>query len=87
LVPYSNRYAAPADAADSKEATAKTKQQVAALKAGILQTLSIEPRSAAGAQIVTEKLNFAVNEERILRVTVEFNGDRHELTVPVPAGP
>jgi hypothetical protein len=34
---------------------------------------------------VTEKLNFAAGEERSLHVTVEFNGERHELIVPVPA--
>jgi hypothetical protein len=79
-------YAAPGDTADSKESAAKAKQQIAALRAGILQTLSIEPRSAAGAQIVTEKLNFAAGEERSLHVAVDFNGEQHELIVPVPAG-
>jgi hypothetical protein len=78
-------YAAPAgDAVDSKESQAKRKEQLAALKAGILQTLSIAPHTAAGAQIVTDKLKFAANEERVLHVKVDFNGEQHELRVPVP---
>jgi hypothetical protein len=78
-------YAAPTgDAGDSKESQARRKEQVAALKAGVLQTLSIAPHTAAGAQIVTDKLKFAANEERVLHVSVDFNGEQHELLVPVP---
>ena len=82
-------YAAPArEAAPSKqtkESAAKVQQQIADLKAGILQTLTVAPRAAVGAQIVTDKLNFGPAEDRVLHVTVDFNGEQHELTVPVPA--
>ena len=82
-------YAAPARESapvkETKESAAATQQQIADLKAGILQTLTIQPRAAAGAQIVTDKLKFEPSEERVLHVTVDLNGEQHELTVPVPA--
>lgn len=57
---------------------------VASLKAGILQSMIIPSASAAGGQVVTEKLKFARKEERSLRVLVDFNGEQHEFTVAVP---
>jgi hypothetical protein len=81
-------YTAPRDstpAKETKESAAATQQQIAELKAGILQTLTIQPRTASGAQIVTDKLKFEPTEERVLHVTVDFNGEQHELAVPVPA--
>ncbi len=63
---------------------ADTQKQIAALKAGILQTLTIVPGAAAGAQIVTEKLRFGRKDERTLKLAVEFNGEQYEFVVPVP---
>jgi hypothetical protein len=71
---------------DSPRSDAQIQKQIESLKAGILQTLPIAPRSAAGAQIVTDKLTFSANEERTLHVTVDFNGEQYGLIVPVPAG-
>jgi hypothetical protein len=82
-VPYAiPRETAPAK--ETKESAAAAQQQIAELKTGILQTLTIQPRAAAGAQIVTDKLKFEPSEERVLHVTVDFNGEQHELRVPVP---
>lgn len=62
-----------------------TQQQVDALKAAILQTLSIPPSSAAGAQIVTEKIKFTRKEEHALSVIVDFNGEQHEFDFEAPS--
>jgi hypothetical protein len=45
----------------------------------------IPSASAAGGQLVSEKLKFARKEERRLRVTVEFNGEQHEFSLVPPA--
>jgi hypothetical protein len=71
-----NSHAAADDAA--------TRGQVDALKAGILQTLTIAPSSAAGGQVVTEKIKFSRKDERALRVVVDFNGEQHEFNFAAP---
>lgn len=78
---YASRTAA--DAAP-KLLDADTQKQVAALKAGVLQTLTIAPGAAAGAQIVTEKLKFGRKDERSLKLAIDFNGEQYEFVVPVP---
>ena len=60
-------------------------QQLDALRAGILQTLSVPPGKAAGAQVVTERMHFGRKDPRTLVVLVHFNGDEHRIEVPVPA--
>jgi hypothetical protein len=59
--------------------------QVEALKAAILQPKTIAPSTAAGGQIVTEKLRFSRKEDRALRVVVAFNGEEHEFNFEPPA--
>jgi hypothetical protein len=59
-------------------------QQIAALKAALLQPLSIAPKSAAGGQVVTQKLKLKRKDDRTLRVVVDFNGERHELGFAAP---
>jgi len=59
-------------------------KQVEALKAGILQTVSIAPSNAAGGQLVTEKIKFARKDGRALRVVVDFNGEQHEFNFEAP---
>jgi len=59
-------------------------QQVAALQAAILHPITIPAGSAAGGQIVTEKLKFKRKDDRTLRVVVAFNGEQHEFSVPAP---
>lgn len=59
-------------------------QQVEALKAGILQTATIEPGKATGGQVVTQKIKFSRKEEKALRVVVDFNGEQHEFSFEAP---
>jgi hypothetical protein len=66
-------------------ADARVREQVNALRAGILQSTLIPSATATGGQVVSEKLKFARKEERALRVRVEFNGEQHEFTVVPPA--
>lgn len=63
---------------------AATQQQIASLKAGILQSLIIPSAQAAGGQVVSEPLKLARKESRELRVTVDFNGEQHEFHVLAP---
>jgi hypothetical protein len=72
------------DSATPANADPQVQQQVASLKAAILQPLLIEPSTAAGGQIVTEKLKFSRKEARSLRMTVEFNGEQHEFSFDAP---
>jgi hypothetical protein len=58
--------------------------RIASLQAGILQPLTIAPASAAGGQVVTEKLKFARKEARALRVVVDFNDEQHEFEFEAP---
>jgi hypothetical protein len=62
----------------------KLQQQITDLKAAILQPLTIAPASAAGGQIVTQKIKFGRKEEHALRVVVELNGEQHEFNFPAP---
>jgi hypothetical protein len=62
----------------------KLQQQIAALTAAILQPVSVAPASAAGGQVVTQKIKFGRKEERALRVVVEFNGEQHEFSFSAP---
>jgi hypothetical protein len=66
-------------------ADARLREQITALRAGILQSTLIPSATAAGGQVVSEKLKFGRKEERALRVRVEFNGEQHEFTVVPPA--
>src|SRR5262245_39614174 len=66
-------------------ADARLREQIDALRAGILQSTLIPSAAAAGGQVVSEKLKFARKEERTLRVLVEFNGEQHEFSVVPPA--
>ena len=71
-------------APSAAQARAELDQQIAGLKAGVLQTLTIAPGGTGGAQIVTERLRFTRREVRMLQITVKFNGERYEFRVDVP---
>ncbi len=59
-------------------------QQIEAIRAAILQNVTVEPGKAAGGQIVTEKIRFSRKEEKALRVVVDFNGEQHEFNFEAP---
>jgi hypothetical protein len=68
----------------SEKTDPAVEQQVAALQAAILHPITIPAGSAAGGQIVTEKLKFRRKDDRTLHVVVAFNGEQHEFSVPTP---
>jgi hypothetical protein len=59
-------------------------EQIANLNAGILHPITIASASAAGGQVVTQKLKFARKESRVLHVVVEFNGEEHVFDFDAP---
>jgi hypothetical protein len=75
-------HATPAGGAGGDDAALQV--QIANLNAAILQAMNIAPGSAAGGQIVTEKLKFSRDDHRALRVQVSFNGEQHEFTFKAP---
>ncbi len=74
----------PSEAKGGAQDDPKIQQQIAALNAAILHPLTIAPATAAGGQIVTEKIKFGRKEERTLRVSIEYNGESHEFNFPAP---
>ena len=72
------------DAKRHQDDDPKVQQQIDALNAAILHSLTIAPATAAGGQIVTEKMKFGRKEERALRVTVDYNGETHEFNFAAP---
>ena len=83
--PTSGVVSSHTDVGDSgSPADGRQNEQVTALRAGILHQMIIPSATAAGGQVVSEKLKFTRKEERSLHVTVEFNGEQHEFTVVPP---
>ncbi len=62
----------------------KVQQEIAALESAILKAQTIAPSSAAGGQIVTQKINFGPQEQHALRVLIDFNGEQHEFNFAAP---
>jgi hypothetical protein len=58
--------------------------RIANLKAAILHPMTIAPATAAGGEVVTEKLRFSRKDPRTLHVVVDFNGEQHEFEVEAP---
>jgi hypothetical protein len=65
---------------DSPELTAALE----GLRAGILKNISVEPRSAAGGNVVTQAFKFSRKEERKLKLALEFAGELHQFEFEVP---
>jgi hypothetical protein len=65
-------------------ADAKIQAAVDNLRAAVLQGVSVEPRAAAGGQVVTQSFKFPRGEPRKLKVTVDFASERHEFELEVP---
>ena len=76
----------PRRASDSKKAEndPKVQEQIAALNAAILHPVNVDSAGTGGGQIVTEKIKFGSNEERTLKVVVDFNSEKHEFSFPAP---
>jgi hypothetical protein len=76
---------APVAAAGAGGGNAALAQQIAGLKAGILQDLTIAPGEVKGGEVVTQRIRFHWREKHTLRIEVRFNGEQHEFTLPAPA--
>lgn len=68
----------------SNRADPESEARIAALKAAILQPMTIAPAAAAGGQVVTEKLKLSRKDPRGLRVVVDFNDEQHEFELEAP---
>lgn len=80
-VTFSSREHRPVDSAADD---AKVQQQIADLRAAILQPLTVAPASAAGGEVVTQTIKFGRKEAHVLRVVVDFNGEQHEFNFTAP---
>ena len=58
--------------------------QVDGLRAGILQSVTVAPNTAAGGQIVSDKLKFDRDAPRELKMVVRFNGEKHGFIFTAP---
>jgi len=58
--------------------------QVDTLRAAILQSVEVAPNTAAGGQIVTDKLKFDRDAPRELKMVVRFNGEKHGFIFGAP---
>jgi hypothetical protein len=63
---------------------AQLEANIAALNAGILQPMTVAPATAAGGQVVTEKLKFSRKDPRALHLVVTLNDESHEFDFEVP---
>jgi hypothetical protein len=63
---------------------AQLEANIAALNAGILQPMTVAPATAAGGQVVTEKLKFSRKDPRALHLVVTFNDEPHDFDFEVP---
>jgi len=70
--------AAPAD-------SGALEQQIASLKAGILQDVTVAPGEVKGGELVTERIRFHWREKHTLHIEVRFNGEAHEFDLQAPA--
>lgn len=58
--------------------------QIASLKAGILQDVTVAPGEVKGGEVVTQPIRFHWREKHTLRITVRFSGEQHEFELQAP---
>ena len=63
---------------------AAVQQQIASLKAGILQDVTIAPGDAEGGELVTQAIRFHWREKHTLHIVVHFNGEEYDFELPAP---
>lgn len=59
-------------------------RQIASLRAGILQDVTIGPGEVKGGEVVTERIKFHWREKHTLHVTVRFNGEQYDFELAAP---
>ena len=65
-----------------RKLTKADQAQIDGLRAGILQSVEVAPNTAAGGQIVSEKLKFDRDAPRELKMVVRFNGEKRGFGAP-----
>jgi hypothetical protein len=60
-------------------------EQIASLRAGILQDVTIAPGDVKGGEVVTERIRFHWREKHTLHIEVSFNGEQYDFDLPAPA--
>jgi hypothetical protein len=73
---------APAAAAPAEAGALQA--QIASLRAGVLQDVTIAPGEVKGGEIITRPLRFHWREKHTLRIAVRFNGEEHDFDLPAP---
>ena len=63
---------------------AQAEQQIAGLRAGILQESSVAPNEIASGRIVSEQLKFGRKDSRDLRLTIQLDGEEHSFLFTAP---
>ena len=74
---------APTDS--TRVSIAALARQIASLRAGILQDVTIGPGEVKGGEVVTERIKFHWREKHTLHVAVRFNGEQYDFDLPAPA--
>ena len=70
--------------AGTKGDSVALQQQIASLKAGILQDATIAPGEVKGGEVVTGRIKFHWREKHTLHIQVRFNGEQHEFDLRAP---
>lgn len=73
-----------APAGGTRVSIAALAQQIASLRAGILQDVTIAPGDVKGGEIVTERIKFHWREKHTLHIKVSFNGEQYDFDLPAP---
>jgi hypothetical protein len=68
----------------SRKLSKADQAQIDGLRAGILQSVEVAPNTAAGGQVVSEKLKFDRDAPRELKMVVRFNGEKHGFIFTAP---
>jgi hypothetical protein len=82
--PLSGRVNPEAPEATAPGDSGALEQQIASLKAGILQDLAVAPGEVKGGELVTGRIRFHWREKHTLHIEVRFNGEEHEFDVQAP---
>lgn len=73
-----------AQIATPRKLSKANQEQIDGLRAGILQSVDVAPNTAAGGQIVSDKLKFDGAAPRELKMVVRFNGEKHGFLFTAP---
>lgn len=82
--PISGQINPEAPVGNARVDSAALEQQIASLKAGILQDVTIGPGEVKGGEVVSHPIRFHWREKHTLRITVRFNGEQYDFEMAAP---